>query len=239
MLVARFGCFKIGREFDSPHLQRKRKEGTCHLEFPPEADPAMAGRVPSSPRELITKIKNIRRRFFRRRPQQFRGPRTRINEYIRISPVRLIDENGRQVGIVPTEQALQMAREKELDLVEIVPNVRPPIVKIIDFGKYQYQKAKEDQQQKSKQKRTEVKGLRIGFRTDDHDIEVRRKQAEKFLSNGNKVKIEIRLRGREKAHQPLARETLANFVKLVSVPNKIEQEIKRFPGGFNVIIIPS
>jgi translation initiation factor IF-3 len=142
------------------------------------------------------------------------------------------------VGVVPTVEALQMAKEKELDLVEIVPNAKPPVVKIIDYGKYQYQKAKEDQQQKANQKKTEIKGLRIGLKTDDHDIEVRHKQAEKFLTQGNKVKIEIRLKGREKAFQPLAREALQNFVKSISVPNKLEQEIKRFPGGFNVIIIP-
>jgi len=162
-----------------------------------------------------------------------------VNEYIRISPVRLIDESGQQVGVVPTDQALQMAREQELDLVEIVPNTRPPVVKIMDFWKYQYQKAKEEQQQKAKQKKTEVKGIRLGLRTDDHDLDVRRKQAEKFLAQGNKVKIEIRLRGREKAHQPLARETLKNFILSITAPNKIEQEIKKFPGGFNVVIAPN
>lgn len=131
-----------------------------------------------------------------------------------------------------------MAREKELDLVEIVPNARPPVVKIMDFGKYQYQKAKEEQHQRAKQKKTEVKGIRLGLKTDDHDLDVRRKQADKFLSQGNKVKIEIRLRGREKAHQPLARQTLNNFILSISAPSKIEQEIKKFPGGFNVIIAP-
>lgn len=152
--------------------------------------------------------------------------------------MRLIDENGQQVGVVPTDQALQMARERELDLVEIVPNVRPPIVKIIDYGKYQYQKAKEEQQQRAKQKKTEVKGIRLGLRTDEHDLNVRKKMAEKFLSQGNKVKVEIRLRGREKAHQPLAREILRNFIQSVSTPNKVEQEIKKFPGGFNILIAP-
>lgn len=131
-----------------------------------------------------------------------------------------------------------MARESELDLVEIVPNTRPPVVKIMDYGKYQYQKAKEDQQQKAKQKKTNIKGLRVGLKTDEHDIEVRRNQAEKFLTEGNKVKIEIRLRGREKAHQPLAREVLQNFIRSISVSSIIEQDIKRFPGGFNVIIAP-
>jgi len=153
--------------------------------------------------------------------------------------VRLIDENGEQVGVVPTEQALQLARERELDLVEIVPNTRPPVAKIMDFGKYQYQKAKEEQQQRAKQKKTEVKGIRLGLRTDEHDLDVRKKQAEKFLAQGNKVKIEIRLRGREKAHQPLAREILQNFILSITTPNKIEQEIKKFPGGFNIIIAPN
>ena len=153
--------------------------------------------------------------------------------------MRLIDENGEQVGVVPTEQALQLARERELDLVEIVPNTRPPVAKIMDFGKYQYQKAKEEQQQRAKQKKTEVKGIRLGLRTDEHDLDVRKKQAEKFLAQGNKVKIEIRLRGREKAHQPLAREILQNFILSITTPNKIEQEIKKFPGGFNIIIAPN
>lgn len=187
---------------------------------------------------LTISVKPIRRKFFRPRPR-FRGPRTRINEYIRITPVRLIDENGEQVGVVPTEQALQLARERELDLVEIVPNTRPPVAKIMDFGKYQYQKAKEEQQQRAKQKKTEVKGIRLGLRTDEHDLDVRKKQAEKFLAQGNKVKIEIRLRGREKAHQPLAREILQNFILSITTPNKIEQEIKKFPGGFNIIIAPN
>jgi translation initiation factor IF-3 len=132
-----------------------------------------------------------------------------------------------------------MAHERELDLVEIVPNTRPPVVKIMDYGKYQYQKAKEDQQQKSKQKKTEIKGIRLGLRIDAHDLDVRKKQTEKFLTQGNKVKIEIRLKGREKAHQPLAREVLQNFIRSVAVPNKLEQEIKRYPGGFNAIIAPN
>ena len=127
-----------------------------------------------------------------------------------------------------------MAKERELDLVEIVPNVQPPVVKIMDYGKYQYQKAKEDQQQKANQKKTEIKGLRLGLKTDDHDIEVRRKQAEKFLSQGNKVKIEIRLKGREKAHQPLAREIFKILSSQYPFRTKSNRRSKRFPGGFNV-----
>lgn len=132
-----------------------------------------------------------------------------------------------------------MAREKELDLVEIVPNTRPPVVKIMDFGKYQYQKAKEVQQQKSKQKKTEVKGIRLGLRTDDHDLDIRKKQTENFLSEGNKVKVEIILRGREKAHNYLAKEKLNDFIKSLEAAHKIEQEIARHPRGFNIVIAPN
>ena len=109
----------------------------------------------------------------------------------------------------------------------------------MDFGKYQYQKSKEAQQQKAKQKKTEVKGIRIGIKTDDNDLAIRRKQAEKFLSKGNKVKIEIILKGREKAHKDLAKEVLSNFARSVSVPYKVEEEIKKHPRGFNMVIAPA
>jgi len=135
-------------------------------------------------------------------------------------------------------EALQLAKERMLDLVEVAPNVYPPVCKIMDYGKYQYQKSKEERMNKSKQKKFDIKGIRIGVRTDDHDLDFKKGQAEKFLSKGNKVKIEISLRGREKAHQDLARKNLIDFMKSITVPFKIEQELKRFPGGFNVIIAP-
>ena len=135
-------------------------------------------------------------------------------------------------------EALQMAREKELDLVEIAPKAQPPVCKIMDYGKYQYQQSKQERLSKAKQKKIEVKGIRIGFRTDSHDLEFKKNQAEKFLKKGDKVKVEIRLRGREKAHQDLARKNLHDFLKIIAIPYKMEQEIKRFPGGFNVIITP-
>lgn len=151
----------------------------------------------------------------------------------------MIDENGHQLGIMTPLEALQIAREIELDLVEIAPLAQPPVCRIMDYGKFQYQQAKQDQLNKSKQKKTDVKGIRIGVRTDDHDLEFKKNQAEKFLSKGNKVKVEIVLRGREKAHQNLARTNLENFIKSIATPHKLEQEIKRFPGGFNAIITPA
>jgi len=135
-------------------------------------------------------------------------------------------------------QAIDMAKTKSLDLVEVSPKAVPPVCKIMDFGKYQYQKSKEERQNKSKQKKSEIKGIRLSIRTDEHDLIFKKNQAEKFLSKNNKIKIEIMLKGREKAHQDLARDSLVNFMKTISIPYKIEQEIKKFPGGFNVIITP-
>jgi translation initiation factor IF-3 len=136
------------------------------------------------------------------------------------------------------EQALGIAREQELDLVEIAPKAQPPVCKIMDYGKYQYQQSKQDRLNKAKQKKVEVKGIRIGIRTDTHDLEFKKNQVEKFLTKGDKVKAEIVLRGREKAHQELARKNLSDFLKTIAVPYKTEQEMKRFPGGFNIIIAP-
>ncbi len=126
-----------------------------------------------------------------------------------------------------------------LDLVEIAPKAVPPVCRIMDHGKYQYQKSREERQNKAKQKKVDIKGIRIGVRTDEHDLDFKKNQADKFLKKGHKVKLEIVMRGREKAHQDLARKNLIDFIKTISVPYKLEQEIKRYPGGFNVIIAPN
>jgi len=137
------------------------------------------------------------------------------------------------------QQAIAIAKENGLDLVEVSPKAQPPVCRIMDFGKFQYQKSRQERQNKSKQKKFEIKGIRLGVRTDDHDLNFKRNQTEKFLKKGNKVKIEIILRGREKAHQDLARTNLINFLKSIITDYKVEQDIKRFPGGFNVIITPN
>ena len=187
---------------------------------------------------LTIKIKFIRRTPYRR-PIVKKGPITRTNEQIRALEVRVIrDFDGTQLGVMPTQKALELAREEMLDLVEIAPHAKPPVCKIMDFGKFQYQKSRLDRVNKSKQKKSEIKGIRLGMRTDTHDLEFKKAQAEKFLKKGAKVKVEITMRGREKAHQDLARAGLREFLRSISIPNKIEQEIKRYPGGFNVIIAP-
>ena len=152
--------------------------------------------------------------------------------------MRVIDEDGAQLGVMHPLEALKIAREKELDLVEVSPKAVPPVCRILDFGKFQYQKSKEERQNKAKQKSFDVKGIRIGARTDEHDLEFKKNQAEKFLKKGHKIKLEIVLRGREKAYQDLARRNLEDFTRTISLPFKVEQPIKRFPGGFNMIISP-
>lgn len=135
-------------------------------------------------------------------------------------------------------EAIQKAREREMDLVEVAPLANPPVCRIMDYGKFQYQQSKQDRLSKAKQKKIAVKGTRIGIRTDEHDLEFKKNQTEKFLKKGDKVKIEIILRGREKARKDLARNNLNLFLKSIAIPHTIEQEIKSFPGGLNVIITP-
>jgi translation initiation factor IF-3 len=150
----------------------------------------------------------------------------------------VIDDAGNQLGVMTPQEALMLAQQQELDLVEIAPTAKPPVCKIMDYGKFQYQQSKLDRVNKSKQKKIDTKGIRIGFRTETHDLEVKKAMTEKFLQKGQKVKIEIFLRGREKAHQDLARTNLENFIKIIAVPFITEQEVKRYPGGFNTVIAP-
>ncbi len=129
-----------------------------------------------------------------------------------------------------------MAQEKGLDLIEISPNAKPPVCRIMDHGKYQYEKSKKDRSQKTNQKKIEIKGIRISPRIGQHDLEFKAKQAEKFLDKGYKVKIEMILRGREKWLLETAKEKMNKFIELISVEIIFEQEIKKQPRGLIVII---
>lgn len=153
-----------------------------------------------------------------------------------MSPVRLIDENGQNLGVVETKKALQIAHEKGLDLIEIAPNVRPPVCRIMDYGKYQYQKSKQEREQRSKQKKIEIKGIRISLRTGGHDLETKANQAKKFLDQGHKVRIEMILRGREKGLLEMAKDKLNQFIDSIPLTTKIEQEVKKRPRGLSVVI---
>ena len=160
----------------------------------------------------------------------------RLNEWIRISPVRLIDQRGQNVGIVEIDKAKQMAQEADLDLIEIAPNARPPVCRIMDFGKYQSQQSRKEKEQRQKQTKIEIKSIRISPRIGLHDLQFKAKQAEKFLNHGDKVRIEIRMRGREKAHQDVAYDKIKQFVELITVETKTEQAPKREPRGLTMVI---
>ena len=161
----------------------------------------------------------------------------RVNEQIRFSPVRLIDEKGQNIGEVSRDKALEKAKQVGLDLVEIAPQARPPVCRIIDFGKHQYEQNQKGKQSKQKQKTVEVKSVRISPRIGQHDLDTKAKQAEKFLNKGNRVRIEIKLRGREKAHQDFAKEKIFQFIEMIPTAVKPEQPPKREPSGLSVIII--
>ena len=152
----------------------------------------------------------------------------------------MIDEEGIQVGIVSLEEALSKARERSLDLIQVTEKVVPPVCRIGDYGKYLYREEKKGRATQ-KHKGGETKGIRLSFNISPHDLETRAHQAEKFLNKGNRVIIELRLRGREKALQGVAREKVDKFMEILksSIPVKIERELKREFRGLTMIISKS
>jgi len=160
-----------------------------------------------------------------------------VNNRIRAREVRLIDEIGKQLGVLVLEKALQMARERNLDLIQVTEKLDPPVCKIMDYGKYLYHLKKKE---KSIKHHTggEVKGIRLTFGISEHDLETRVKQAEKFLKRGDRIRIEMKLRGRQKALQGFAREKIKKFLEILekSIPIKTEKELKKQPRGLTMII---
>lgn len=151
--------------------------------------------------------------------------KTIMNERIRSKEVRLIDEKGTNHGVVPTSKALAMAEEADLDLVLISPNQAPPVAKILDYGKYKYELAKKAKEAKKKQKTVEVKEVKVRYKIDTHDYEVRIKSVRKFIAQGNKVKIVVMLRGREMQHSNLAFDLANRFLAdLAGDPVQLEKK---------------
>ena len=143
---------------------------------------------------------------------------------IRISPVRLIGPDNEQIGVIETGEAMRMAQEAGLDLVEVVANSRPPVCKIMDYGKYKYELSKKDQKSRSSAKQAELKEIRLGrsVKIDPHDVKIRVDQARRFLMEGHKVQITQRFRGREMMHKELGLERLAEIVEDLSDVAKVE-----------------
>jgi translation initiation factor IF-3 len=148
------------------------------------------------------------------------GPR--INERIRNPEIRLIGADGENVGVVTPERAMVMAEEAGLDLVEISPNAEPPVCKIMDFGKFKYETQKKEAEARKKQKIIEIKEIKFRPNTDTHDYEVKMRSVFKFLEEGDKVKITLRFRGREMAHQELGRQLLERVAEDTKDVGRVE-----------------
>lgn len=149
-----------------------------------------------------------------------------INEQIRDKEVRLISEDGEQLGIMSAREAYRIAQEAELDLVKIAPGAKPPVCKIIDYGKYKYELTRKEKEAKKKQKIVEVKEVRLSPNIDTNDLNTKVNNAKKFIMKGNKVKVTLRFRGREMAHVQQSKHILDDFSKLVGDIAVIEKPAK-------------
>ncbi len=162
----------------------------------------------------------------------------RVNNQIRISPIRLVDDQGNQVGIIELEEARVMARERELDLVEVAPNARPPVVRIMDYGKFKYRENKKAREAKKKQHVIQMKEIKLRSKIDDHDLDFKMRHARKFLEKQNKVKVTMVFRGREVVHKELGENVLHRFFDEVSDLAVKEGMIKMEGRNMILILIP-
>ena len=138
----------------------------------------------------------------------------KINDEIRDNKLRLIDEDGSQIGVVSKDEALDMAYDKQLDLVLMSPNAKPPVARIMDYGKFKYDQEKKAKENKKKQKTTQTKETRFSLNIEDHDLATKANQTKKFLNNGDKVKVSLRFKGRELGHKNLGYDVLDKFMEL-------------------------
>jgi len=167
-----------------------------------------------------------------------RPVQTRVNERIRIREVRLVDEYGQQVGVVPTAHALEMARERGLDLVEVAPNAIPPVCRLMDYGKYRYEQSRKERESRKHQTTVELKEVRIRPKIDDHDLETKGRHAAKFLDAGDKVKVSVLFRGREMAHPEIGRGLLDQLIELLRSHGSVEQMPKIEGRTMTMILAP-
>jgi len=148
------------------------------------------------------------------------GPR--VNDRIRATEIRLIGPDGENIGVVPPSRGLALAEQEGLDLVEISPNAAPPVCKVMDFGKFKYEQQKREAEARRKQKTIDVKEIKFRPNTNTHDYEVKMRNVRKFLENGDKVKVSLRFRGREMAHQSLGRKLLERVTEDIRAIGRVE-----------------
>jgi translation initiation factor IF-3 len=175
-------------------------------------------------------------RFDRRPPER---DQTRINERIRVPEVRLIDEDGEQVGIVPTPDALERARERDLDLVEVSPTSKPPVTRILDYSKYKYEQEQKAKAARKHQQQTNVREIKLRPKIAQHDYETKRGHVERFLRNQDKVKVTIMFRGREQSHPERGRMLLDRLLQDVSEIATMEQEPLQEGRNMTMLLAPT
>lgn len=166
-----------------------------------------------------------------------KNPFYKTNEKIKSPKVRVIDQKGKQLGVLDTKEALEMAQGEGLDLVEVAPSAKPPVAKILNYKKWLFQREKQSKEGK-KEKRSELKELRIGPNIGDHDLERRVSRAEEFLKAGDKVKLTVFFRGRQRAHPEVGLEKINRVTKLLKEVGKPEKDPVRSARGYEVILVP-
>jgi translation initiation factor IF-3 len=175
-------------------------------------------------------------RFDRRPPER---DTTRINERIRVPEVRLINENGDQVGVVPTPEALDYARERDLDLVEVAPDSKPPVVRVLDYSKYRYEQEQKAKAARKHQQQVNVREIKLRPKIAQHDYETKRGHVQRFLRNQDKVKVTIMFRGREQSHPERGRALLDRLLQDVSDIASVEQEPLQEGRNMTMLLAPN
>ena len=166
-----------------------------------------------------------------------RNERIRINEWIRAKELRVIGPDGESIGVITREEALEKAREADLDLIEISPTANPPIAKIADYGKYQYEQNKKQKEMKAKSHSVEIKSVQVKVGTGEHDLALKAKKASEWLKDGHRIRVELFLKGRSKyMDQKFLRERLDRILNLITTDFKIAEEAKRSPKGLSMMI---
>ncbi len=164
--------------------------------------------------------------------------KTEINEEIRDREIRVIGEDGEQLGIMSAKEAYKLALEKKFDLVKIAPNAEPPVCRIMDYGKHKYEQAKKEKEAKKKQKVMSVKEVRLSLSIEKHDIETKARNAMKFLNHGDKVKVALRFKGRQMGHTNLGYEVFDKFAEIIQDAGEMEGKPKMEGRSMVVFFIP-
>lgn len=160
----------------------------------------------------------------------------RVNGQIRVREVRVIDQDGEQLGILQTRDAMALAQERDLDLVEVAPNARPPVCRIMDYGKFRYEQSKREREARKRQRVFTLKEVRMSPKIDTHDLQIKLRQAQRFLQDGDKVKLTVRFRGREIVHADMARQKLTELAKQLDELATVERA-PRLEGRHMIMIL--